>query len=226
MFDIPHWQSEITISSALLMKANFNIVPFKSTSPSRGWGGGGGNPTVGREPNYNIMKQPLANAPNGILTLDLRDPGYPDDPVPPLRAPNDWYVTVIPAEVLTQGDFIRETVNSNGTGALFSTLDTLYVAMGGPAGQNRPSMTYYHGREGPATADTLAHNVFSGFPIWDFRRVQQIALVDFVLQELWGLTRDPVSRDPMLARARAASPVRVVPTRPTGPGRISRTTRE
>ncbi|MFI5370916.1 MAG: hypothetical protein ACHQ52_05095 [Candidatus Eisenbacteria bacterium] len=220
MFDIAHWQSELRISSALLMKANFNIAPFKSTTPSRGWGGGGGKPTVGKEPNYGLMNT------TGILSLDLRDPSYPDDPVPPLRSPNDWYVTVVPAEVITVGDFIREAISPDGNGPQFSTLDTLYVALGGPAGPNRPSMTYYHGREGPAAADSLSHNVFSGFPIWDFRRVQQIALVDFVLQELWGLTRDPVSRDPMLVRAHAAPQVRVVPTRPIGPGRLSRTTRE
>lgn len=228
MFDMPHWQSEIRISSALQMKANFNIVPFKSTSPSRGW-----RQTTNPDPdypNYDVMKNPTATSPNGILTLDLRDPSwtslYGDDQVPPLRSPNDWYTSVVPAEVLTQGDFIREAANPDGTGPQASTLDTLYVALGGPAGANRPVMTYYHGSENPAVGKPRSYNVFSGFPIWNFRRVQQIALVDFVLQDLWRLTRDPVSRDPMAARARAVSPVRVVPTRTSGPGRISRTTRE
>lgn len=223
MFDIPHWQSEITIASALLMKANFNILPFKSKTPSRGWGGA---PDV---PDYNQM------ITSGIQTLDLRNPSYSDDQTPPLRSPTDWYVSVIPAEVLTRGDFITETQNPDGTGPSYSSLDTLYVALGGPAGLNRPSMTYYHGRDVPADTTVKvggqvprprSYNVFSGFPIWDFRRVEQIALVDFVLQELWGLTRDPISRDPLLTRTRAATPVRVVPTRPPGSGRLSRSTRE
>jgi hypothetical protein len=149
-----------------------------------------------------------------------------EEAVPPLRSPVDWFVSNISAEVITRGDFITETQNPDGTGATYSSLDTLYVALGSPAGPNRPSMTYYHGRDVTASGKTRSYNVFSGFPIWDFRRVEQVALVDFVLQELWGLTRDPISRDPMLTRVRAATPVRVVPTRPTGAGRLSRSTRE
>jgi hypothetical protein len=212
MYDIPHWQSEITISSAPFMKANFNIAPFKSKTPSRGWGG------AADVPNYNLMLT------SGIQTLDMRVFGDPNDPTPPLRSDVDWYVTVVPAEVLTRGDFITETQNPDGTGAQYSTLDTLYIALGGPAGPNRPVMTYYHGRDVPRINSTRSFNLFSGFPIWDFQRVEQIALVDFVLQELWGLTRDPISRDPMLSRVRAATavrvatPVRVAPARPTGTG--------
>jgi hypothetical protein len=48
-------------------------------------------------------------------------------------------------------------------------------------------MTYYRGLEcGPV--------MFSGFPIWYFQRAQAIQLVDFVLQQVWGLTRQPVPR--------------------------------
>jgi hypothetical protein len=220
MFDIPHWQSELRISSALLMKANFNILPFASKTPSRGWGGALSESTGTNDPNYPNYNRMLTS---GIQTLDMRIPG--EEPTPPLRSDVDWYVTVVPAEVITRGDFITETQNPDGTGASYSTLDTLYIALGGPAGANRPSMTYYHGRDVPAINKVRSYNVFSGFPIWDFRRVEQMALVDFVLQELWGLTRDPISRDPMLARARAATTIRVAPTRPTGAGRFSRPTR-
>jgi hypothetical protein len=213
MFDIAHWQSELRIASALLMKGNFNIAPFMSKTPSRGWGG------ASDVPDYSQM------ITHGIQTLDMRVPG--EEPTPPLRVDVDWLVTVIPAEVITRGDFITETQNPDGTGASYSSLDTLYVALGGPAGPNRPSMTYYHGRDVPATGKTRSYNVFSGFPIWDFRRVEQIALVDFVLQELWGLTRDPISRNPiMTTRARAATPVRPIPHQPPGAGRLSRSTRE
>ena len=37
--------------------------------------------------------------------------------------------------------------------------------------------------------------VFSGFRVWYFRRNQCIQLVDFVLQDIWGLPRWPVVRN-------------------------------
>lgn len=65
---------------------------------------------------------------------------------------------------------------------LESTLDTLYLAPVSSPDGPLPVMTYYHGVEsGPV--------VFSGFPIWFFRRAQCAALVDFVLQDIWGLSR-------------------------------------
>jgi hypothetical protein len=48
-------------------------------------------------------------------------------------------------------------------------------------------MTLYHGGENPTF-------VFSGFPVWYFQRAQAIPLVDFVLQRIWGLSRQPVPR--------------------------------
>jgi hypothetical protein len=67
----------------------------------------------------------------------------------------------------------------------------------------------------PANPDTIARPlVFSGFPLWFFRRSQQIPVVDFVLQQLWGYTRQPVSREPVM-------PARVVRT--TGAGRTATT---
>ena len=48
-------------------------------------------------------------------------------------------------------------------------------------------MTYYHG--------TTAHQfVFTGFSIWSYARQDCMGLVDFVLQDLWGLHRDPIDR--------------------------------
>jgi hypothetical protein len=45
-------------------------------------------------------------------------------------------------------------------------------------------MTYYHGAEG----GTL---MFSGFDLWSFTRPDLITLTDFVLQQVWGLSRAP-----------------------------------
>ncbi len=74
-----------------------------------------------------------------------------------------------------------------------SMLDTLFVAQGviAPPSAPRPyiptCMTYYHG---PDSGGML----FSGFDLWTFTRPDLITLTDFVLQQVWGLPRDPVPR--------------------------------
>ena len=95
-----------------------------------------------------------------------------------------------------------------------STLDSLYLVYGPgyPKQMNQSSagegvnvvMTYYHGRDN-------APLVFSGMSIWDFRRTDCQALVDFVLGDLWGLPKNTVYTAP---RASAASFARrvAVPT--------------
>ena len=87
-----------------------------------------------------------------------------------------------------------------------SVLDTLMMLQGGnlrnpfDANGNRTfqsvTMTYYHGLESPPV-------VFSGFNIWSFNRNDCIQLVDFVLQQIWGLPRQGVVRN-----AAVASPTR------------------
>jgi hypothetical protein len=73
-----------------------------------------------------------------------------------------------------------------------SVVDTIYAINGGagnlhPQGSTfqRPLMTYYHG----ANAD---RSVFSGFGVWDVARADAQVLADFVLQQIWGLTRTTV----------------------------------
>jgi len=68
-----------------------------------------------------------------------------------------------------------------------SVLDTLYESVGGQMGASRPVMTLYHGPSGQ-------RQVFSGFPLWYWRRDEQIAIADFVLQKVWGIPRQPVPR--------------------------------
>jgi hypothetical protein len=62
-----------------------------------------------------------------------------------------------------------------------------------------PTMTYYHGLE-------ANRFVFSGFAPWDFHRDDAIALTDFVLQDIWGLSRQPVDRGSPGATATGARP--------------------
>jgi hypothetical protein len=68
-----------------------------------------------------------------------------------------------------------------------------------------PTMTYYHGSQ-------ARQFVFSGFAPWSFAREDCIALVDFVLQDLWGMTRLPVDRSPSPASLKGGgtTPVRSV----------------
>ena len=92
------------------------------------------------------------------------------------------------AEYINRPTFIREDYNDDPDGVSeYSTLDTLYIVRGGTALVNSPVMTYYHGRENQPM-------VFSGFNFWYWRRTQCIQLVDWVLQSVWGLPRDPEPR--------------------------------
>ena len=84
-------------------------------------------------------------------------------------------------------------------------LDTLMYLQGGnlkntpdpqtglPLNQNA-TMTYYHGALTPPV-------VFSGFNIWSFNRNDIIQLVDFVMQQIWGLPRQNVARGPSIPSA-------------------------
>ncbi len=66
-------------------------------------------------------------------------------------------------------------------------IDTLYESVGGQLGAGRTLMTVMHAPNG-------TQQVFSGFQLWYWRREQQIAIVDWVLQRLWGIPRNPVPR--------------------------------
>src|SRR5262249_28135759 len=113
------------------------------------------------------------------------------DPPPPLRACNSFYLPPsYNAEYIGRvpqfgsvPNFVREDTDPRPNHEeLQSTLDTLYLATGGSVPGVLPIMTYYHGFEsGPV--------VFSGFPIWHFQRAQCQGLVDFVLQDIWGLPK-------------------------------------
>ena len=217
MYDYPHWRSKIeigrTVGSALL---NWQNPKFNAASPSRGWAGA---------PDYSKL---VATA----LWLTGRQQGNPVDDPPPLRRPDSfWYARQFSADLVTNPNFIIEDINVEAPGGEESVLDTIYTSQESQqAYVDRPIMTYYHGREFkkvdfdsstidtfPATRDTLVFDpakfVYSGFPLWYFSRPQQIALVDFVLQDIWGLTRANVSRDAIpqrLVTASAATPLATV----------------
>ena len=121
------------------------------------------------------------------LTLDSRTSAT--DPLPPTRLASQgslFYVSTRQTEFVTQPNVILEGGES--------ALDSLYVVQGStvPIGTGNVAMTVYHGSE-------AGQCIWSGFDLWSFQRSECIALVDGVLQGIWGLSRAPVVRGPSTA---------------------------
>jgi hypothetical protein len=127
------------------------------------------------------------------------------DPPPPQRFCNSFYlVTSYPAEYIgrvppnsSPPNYVQEDTDLHPNREhLESTLDTLYTAAGGSIPGQLPVMTYYHGFEsGPV--------VFSGFPVWYFQKAQGQALVDFVLHDIWGLSKQSTTTAAVASRRRS-----------------------
>ncbi len=134
----------------------------------------------------------------------------------------DFYQTVFQGEVLTKPNTVAEDADPlPNVEDLEPTLDTLYATTAGALGPNKPIMTLYHGSEN-------APLVFSGFPLWYFQRGQAAGVIDFVLQDLWGMTKRTSATRPAYSAApfapAAAPPQRTRTTRRTAapPGVTSR----
>jgi hypothetical protein len=147
----------------------------RSPAAIGGWSGHGPQGTLSA-PDYSRL--PAA--------LHFRDPGV--DPLPPTRLPTQgslFYGTSTTAEYVLAGNSVYEDFGVPGAPQIESALDTLYDATGGvllidPA----PAMIYYHGREN-------APVVFTGFELWSWTRSDCQALVDFVLGDIWKLSKSP-----------------------------------
>lgn len=154
------------------------------------------------------------------LPQQLRERTPTTDPLTPLRGYSQYYVTSYELEYLSMPNKVIEDVDPDPERYQFeSVLDTLYLTAGSPAPVGRPNMTLYHGHENPTF-------VFSGFPLWYFTRQNVLDLADFVLQDVWGLRRDPVSRDlvpvPAVIPLRATAPTRRAPAKPAAhPARVA-----
>ena len=142
-------------------------------------------------------------APNyALLPAQLGQKTAANDPVPPFRSASSFFAAaqIHNLEYLSMPNSILD-----GAGA--SILDTLFIAQGEPQPPSPPSpyvpacMTYYHGADSGGL-------LFSGFDLWTYTRPDLIALADFVLQQIWGLSRDPIPRarafnPPLAQRARS-----------------------
>ena len=211
MYDFAHWRSQVKtpISGARSLRKyipdNYNPVPNgldpllgpwhwnnPSTAPGRGWAG---------QPDYSSLPQFL----NTRTTAS--------DLLPPRVASSNFYISEFPVEAIdSRGNFIREDTDGDpNTPGETSTLDTLYYF--NAPGVTWPVVTFYHGRDigqdtvsAPGTPVELANRpfVFFGFPLWSIRRSQMIPVADWVLQQVWGMQRDPTPRSAIQARMRAA----------------------
>lgn len=128
------------------------------------------------------------------------------DPIPATRLAsqaNQFYGGSLGVEYAI-GSVVTEDFGGIGGTRIESALDTLLDVVGATIEPSpSPVMLYYHGREnGPV--------LFSGFDLWSWSRTEAQALVDFVLRDVWGLTRSgsAAARVPATATAgpkRAAS---------------------
>jgi hypothetical protein len=135
---------------------------------------------------------------NGNLPSTAELPDYlfeksPDtDPIA-VYAPNrvgssDFYQTAHVGEGVSKpNEVVFDADPDPNVVRLESVLDTLYESVGGQMGSGRTVMTVMHAGPGK-------QHVFSGFQLWYWRREQQIAILDWVLQRLWGLPRRNVPR--------------------------------
>ena len=140
--------------------------------PPRPPGGWAGAPDYSRLPVY-LFEKNATDDPFGVYAPNRQNSG-------------DFYQTGFTGEALTKDNIVTDT--DPVSGASVAALDTLYMTAGGGLGSSiRPFMTYYHGQESQPL-------VFSGFPLWYWTRPQALAVIDWVLQDVWGLTRANVPR--------------------------------
>jgi hypothetical protein len=223
MYDGAHWQSEISVTKSAIV-TNRNEYTVRVSHP----------PSIPEHDTTYIVAPAWEHPDHYNPGNTIKSPDYSKlpptmrpkqgiDAMPPTRAAGQtglFYATSFPCEYISDLNFIIEDVDPDPlTEHNVSVLDTLYMASGivlRTDSHIAPTMTYYHGR-------TAHQFVFSGFAIWSYARQDCMGLVDFVLQNLWGLQRDasidrgsiaPAIRSGVNPPVRVVSPVRrVVSTR-------------
>ena len=211
MYDGAHWRSSIGITKSGINTYRYDYTVFR--------GAGGTNPvTYNVTPgwtHYNRFSGGNLTSPNySKLPAEMRWKTAGTDPLPPTRTSAQsglFYGTSFPSEYILSNNSILEDVNPDPEITdERAVLDTLYQSQGVVllTNPNRaPTMTYYHGNESNQF-------VFSGFSLWSYARQDCIALIDFVLQDIWGLTRQPIVRGAaeLAGPSGGASPTRRIVT--------------
>jgi hypothetical protein len=197
MFDAAHWQSGFSNAKTLptiTRSPRADEIAARPWSHPDRWTGG-----ELIAPDYRKLPAVMHPLQRGI------------DPLPPTRFTRQeglYFPNVLSCEYLMVPNVITEDVDPSQTSVrIASTLDSLYDASSlllirSPA----PIMTWYHGGD-------VNRFVFTGFSPWLFHREDFIGLTDFVLQDLWGLVRQPVDRGAVHAGVQG---VRGAPPRSAG----------
>ncbi len=186
-----------------------------------------------------VKPDPGAVYEGGVHPIDLGSirpmvahPGDPDRGIPsdptngeavPLTRPSSygsqWWSTSnsVDVEYLLYPNEVYEDMNPSAVAeTLESSLDTLMDLRGSNlantgATYEPVTMTWYHGVNSP-------NFVFSGFPVWAWRRSDVQMLFDFVLQQIWGLSKSTAPSSPSYRAS--TNPFRAVssPTNPSAAG--------
>ena len=184
MYDVAHWQAEFKCVGGVTPKFKRVDQPEADYSYQEPYPG---IPLRRTHPEYQF-------APTELL------PKSPDtDPMTqyPNRNSTEIYRLHQPYYVeflAEQENRIQETVPSHtGADSTYDTLDTLYLAWApysyfdhwGDVSPHvcNPVMTIYRGHDFPNPV------IFQGFDLWNFQKPQLIQLVDFVLNNVWGIPR-------------------------------------
>lgn len=215
MYDGAHWQSAVAVTKGSINTFRYEYTVFN--------GPGGTDPVtyVGKPAwtHHNFFTgAPISSPQYSKLPAEMRWPTPDIEPLPPTRLSSQsglFYQTSFPCEYIQQNNSILEDVDPSVDAVReASVLDTLFEAQGvvlltqtipPNTAPRAPTMTYYHG--------TQANQfVFTGFPFWNFVRQDCIGLVDFVLQDIWGLTRNPIDRGSIAPsiKSNGSSPARIV----------------
>jgi len=195
MYDSAHWQNEMVYQAAGLNQTQIVRSPHTPSPwsmPGFNWIGTVNSPTYTDIP---AQLHPLALSRG--------------DSLPPTRtsAQSVQYfgITTYDLEYMTQDNYILEDISTDPNVVhQVSVLDTLMDVRGSGLALANPelvAMTYYHGVQRPDF-------IFSGFPLWLWTRPECIQLVDFVMQDIWHLPRNPVVRAPRAGILPLATPLR------------------
>jgi hypothetical protein len=187
MYEYPAWRSAIR--------------PVTTPSPSiqRYLGRKEGGSEYGRLPARMELKTQATDPPS-------RYAPYRTDP-------RIFLQTSVDLEYLLQGNHVIEDYGTPGRPDLRSTLDTLYHADAStlPNEDTNPYnvvMTVQRSRtRGPV--------VFTGFDLWHYQRAQLVAMVDVVLQDVFGMARGAASGAARSAVRPARSPRSAVSQTPS-----------
>jgi len=223
MYDGAHWQSSLAVTKSGIHTVRYDFDHVDKGDPTAD------PPTLPKitDPNF-VVAYPwshydfftggtISRPDYSKLPPEMRWKSPDTDPMPPTRISSQaglFYLTSYPCEYILDNNPILEDVNPDPeVDTEKSVLDTLYRANGtvlltSPGGDNlkyAATMTYYHGQ-------TARQFVFSGFSLWSYARQDCMQLIDFVLQDLWGLPRAPIDRGTFTpaVRSRGPAPLRVV----------------